>query len=119
MAPTPGSMKGQIPPTPGTAVDTATPSMPVREQRADIEKVLTLSMERSFHLDTNSFPLAAARIRHRGKQSLCIRMLRIGEYHFAGAGFDDLALTHDRDAIAQVADDRQIVTDEDRGQTQF
>src|SRR6478672_6735589 len=46
-------------------------------------------------------------------------MLRIGEYHFAWTGFDDLALTHDRDVIAQVADDRQIVTDEHRGQTQF
>ncbi len=28
-APTPGFTKGQMPPTPGTAVDTATPSMPV------------------------------------------------------------------------------------------
>jgi hypothetical protein len=33
-----------MPPTPGTAVDTATPSMPVRSQRAAIEKVLSSSM---------------------------------------------------------------------------
>ena len=42
--PTPGFTKGQMPPTPGTAVDTATPSMPVLWQRAEIENVFTSSM---------------------------------------------------------------------------
>src|ERR1700691_5999167 len=43
-APTPGFTKGQMPPTPGTAVDTATPSIPVLAQRAEIENVLTSSI---------------------------------------------------------------------------
>ena len=40
MAPTPSRMNGQMPPTPGTAVETATPTMPVRGQRAAMEKVM-------------------------------------------------------------------------------
>ena len=43
-APTPALTNGQMPPTPGTAVDTATPNIPVRAQRAAIEKVLISSM---------------------------------------------------------------------------
>ena len=43
-APMPARTNGQIPPTPGTAVETATPTMPVRAQRAAIEKVLSSSI---------------------------------------------------------------------------
>jgi hypothetical protein len=42
-APTPLRANGQSPPTPGTLVDTATPSSPVRGQRATIEKVLSFT----------------------------------------------------------------------------
>jgi len=38
-------MYGQIAPTAGTAVLTATPSMPVRGQRATIENVLSSGIE--------------------------------------------------------------------------
>ncbi len=43
-APTPARRYGQSPPTAGTALATATPSCPVREQWAAIEKVLSSLM---------------------------------------------------------------------------
>src|SRR5262245_42876408 len=43
-APTRGRAKGQSAPTAGTAVHTATPTMPVRGQRAAMEKVLSTNM---------------------------------------------------------------------------
>src|SRR5437773_6508568 len=44
MAPTRGRAKGQSAPTAGTAVHTATPTIPVRGQRAATEKVLSTNM---------------------------------------------------------------------------
>ena len=46
-------------------------------------------------------------------------MLWVGEYRFAGPRLDDLSLPHDRDAIAEKTNDREIVTDEYGGQAKF
>lgn len=68
MAPIPGPPKLQMAPTAGTAVETATPVMPVREQRAAIEKVTVVS----FLLDLGKAPGSGAQLegrrRHRANQ---------------------------------------------------
>src|SRR5215208_282408 len=101
-----------MPPTPGTAVDTATPNMPVRAQRAEIEKVLISSIGRSLQRASRPAGRSAARIGNRSKQSLRVGMLGGREDGLARAPLHDFALSHDCNLITEITDDSQIVAHE-------
>ena len=57
--------------------------------------------------------------RRRREQCLGIAVLRIIENLISRAVFDGLPVVHDHDVIGHIADDREIVADEDIGQVQF
>ena len=59
------------------------------------------------------------RIRHGVEKRPCIRMLRIGEDRFARTRFDDLPLLHHGNTIADIADDGEVVADEEAGQAEL
>src|SRR5580692_573227 len=106
-APTPGFTKGQMPPTPRTAVDTATPSIPVLAQRAEIENVLTSSMTLllSDRFNRRNGKSAARRLGNGGNQCACILVSRRFEDLFDGADLDDLSASHDGDVVGDDAND--------------
>ena len=52
------------------------------------------------------------RNRYRGQQSLSVRMQRIRKHLFSISLLDYLAQVHDRDAIGDMFDHRQVVRDE-------
>ncbi len=53
-----------------------------------------------------------AAVRHRVQERLGVGMARVGEDRVDRAGLDDPARIHDRDAIAGLRDDAEIVRDE-------
>ena len=53
--------------------------------------------------------------RHRAEQADRVGMLRTGKQHIDRRAFDDLARIHDRDLVAHLGDDAEIVGDEDDG----
>ena len=120
-APTPGFTKGQMPPTPGTAVDTATPSMPVLSQRAEIENVFTSSMTLllSGGVGRSDCPPVSGRVWDSRDQGARVLFLRRLKHLFDGADLDDLSAPHDSDIVGDDADDPEIVTDEDASQTEL
>ena len=57
--------------------------------------------------------------RHRRQQRLGIGMLRRGEERVFAGELDDLAQIHDRDAMADVLDDGEVVSDEQIGEVEL
>ena len=100
--------------------------MPVRAQRAAIEKVLISSMSPPpLSIAITRDRLAAAR-NFAGSTSgtassnaLRVCVLRAREDRLAAARLDDAAQIHDRDPIADVADHAEIVADEHVGQAEL
>src|SRR6201986_2094507 len=114
MAPIPGLTNGQMPPTPGTAVDTATPSMPVFAQRAEIENVLTSSTTLLLNkglIGRNSLS-AAGWIGHGVDECAGVIVSRSIKGLFDASGFDNFSTSHDGDVISDDPNDTKIVTDE-------
>ena len=72
-----------------------------------------------FHQLVEIEPVRRVGRRHRREQRLRIRMDRVAEQHAARRQFDDAAGAHDRDAVRDVIDNRQIVRDEQVGQPQL
>src|SRR5918992_1482028 len=116
MAPQLGAMKGHMPPTAGTAVDTATPSIPVRSQRAAIEKVLSSSIDSTSHKSGLVFGGLFVCVGNCSEQRASIGVLGIGENIVGSPNLDYLTEPHDRDTIADIANDTQVVADEKIGQ---
>src|SRR5205807_6097661 len=57
--------------------------------------------------------------RDRAEQRLRVRVQRVGVDLFGVRDLDDLAEVHHGDPVAQVADDRQVVGDEQVGQVEL
>src|SRR5437588_5552550 len=111
-----------MPPTAGTAVETATPSIPVRLQRAEIEKVFSSSI--GFLLLSNwvgdrLIAPGQIGIRHGVEQRLGVLVLRIGENGLARPQFDHPPQAHDSHPIAHITDNPEIVADEYIGETEL
>src|SRR4051794_9440510 len=63
--------------------------------------------------------LAWVRDRHRGQEFFRVGVARVLADLVGVAGLDDLALVHHRDAVGNVANDADVVRDEDVGQAEF
>ena len=57
--------------------------------------------------------------RNGGQQRACVGMHRICEQHLAGRDLDQVPRTHDRDAIRHVVHHREVVGDEEIGQSEL
>jgi hypothetical protein len=110
-----------MPPTPGTAVDTATPSIPVLAQRAEIENVFTSSMMLFLGngLEGRNGRSSAGRVgeRHQSMRA-CISRLRLEDL-FDRTRLNDFSAPHDSNIVGDDTNDAEIVTYENTSEPEL
>src|SRR5579859_4468769 len=87
--------------------------------RMEMAAVRRRKRRRNFALNRFELPFAVRQARHLRKERNRVGMLRIGKELDSRRGFDDTAQIHDGDAIADVLDHAEIVTDEQIGETEI
>src|SRR5581483_10438182 len=88
----------------------------LRERAAGAEAAAARRVDRARHVaredDAVALPPGLGR-GDRGQERLRVRVERAGEEVARGRELDDLAEVHDRDAVGDVADDGEVVRDEE------
>jgi len=75
---------------------------------------------REVSLQNNTlFPSSRDNLRNRRKKGFRIRMEKTGEYSISLSCLDDFAEIHDGNAVAHVADNRQVMGNEQEGEGVF